>query len=275
MENKQFINEFFTNAINSYLDTKLESESPTFSSFPVIVIRSLIAIYGELDIINPYRTKNEIRMGGFDSNIMKFGFSQKKLNDFKSSLEKYDEIGEEGKNPYFVKIEKYLIDMFAKKITNVSMNKEEMENFEKLLYLSTNPNEIMQRDLNRNTQNKTLIDEYYQSKIFEASHHFKLLPYKKNTLLPEAYTVLGYTLESIASMDEITLNNLNNQIFSFFHIEISDQNKMNRLKEAVSYYKKYGNALTSGNGYVDMLLLVSVIATVMMGLFAITVRVLR
>ncbi len=33
---------------------------------------------------------------------------------------------------------------------------------------------------------------------------------------------------------------------------------MEHLKQAIAYYKRYHNAFTTGNGYVDMLLLLSV-----------------
>ena len=36
---------------------------------------------------------------------------------------------------------------------------------------------------------------------------------------------------------------------------------LERLKEAIDYYKMHGKKLTSGNGYVDILLLMSVIVT--------------
>lgn len=271
-----FINQAFTDAINLYITNKQMPTTPVFYSFPVMVIRTLSYIYGELDIINPFRTNNENRMGGFDTNITKFGFSMKKLQDFKNCFQNYMQAESQGKqtNSYFFKIEKYLIEMFfiKKKATNLSQIQE--QEFQNFIYLSTNTNqEIIQYILSREINAKEL-DLYFQNKYFESNHDFKILPYQKNTLIPEAYTTLGYTLDSISLMDENTLEQLNLKILNFFKIEVEDKNKMEHLKQAIAYYKRYHSAFTTGNGYVDMLLLLSVIATVLMTLFAITVKTL-
>lgn len=276
MTEKVFINEAFTNAINIYMQYKMAGDNPVFSTFPVIVIRTLINIYGELDIINPYRTNNETRLGGFDNNIIKFGFPKEKLTEFKQLMQTFSETKDNGVKPNisFLKIEKYLIDMMMYKKKNGNVKDEEWNNFQTILYLSSNTNPIMKKELQKYLGDSQELDRYFTSKVFENEHQFALHLYKRNTLLPEAYTTLGYSLDSISKMDEDTLENLNHQIFNFFKIDINDQNKMNRLKEAITYYKKYGNSLTTGNGYVDILLLLSVIATAMMMLFAITVKVL-
>ena len=49
-----FINEAFSKAINDYLESKDSKDGILYNSFLVVVIRMLIIIYGELDIINPY-----------------------------------------------------------------------------------------------------------------------------------------------------------------------------------------------------------------------------
>lgn len=273
MEGNVFINPAFTNAINLYLENKHNNTGNIFNSFPIVVIRTLIFIYGELDIINPFRTNNENRMGGFDSNLTKFGFSKKALKKFKEAFQNYNTISTIP-NSYFLIIEKSLIDMFffKKKVTGIT--DEQFVNFKSMIYLSTLQNQMMIQEAQKFVQDFQELDLYFQSKLFESNHNFTFTPYKKNTLIPEAYTTLGYSLEMIAQLDETTLNQLNNKILNFFKIDVSMEDKSNRLKEAVAYYQRYGKSITTGNGYVDMLLLLSIIATIMMTLFAITVRVL-
>lgn len=273
MESNIFINQAFTNAINLYLENKQSSDSIEFSTFPVMVIRTLILIYGELDIINPFRTNNEDRMGGFDSNLTKFGFSKRALTNFKNCFQKCIE-NQTHPNIYFLKVEKYLIDMFFYRKKVINTTEEQIKSFQSYLYLSSNSNELMKKDALKYVDSCIELDLYFQSKLFESNHNFVLLPYKQNTLLPEAYTTLGYTLEMISQLDEQTLGQLNNKILNFFKIDPNEVEKNERLKEAISYYQRYGNSITTGNGYVDMLLLLSIVATVMMTLFAITVRVL-
>ena len=65
----------------------------------------------------------------------------------------------------------------------------------------------------------------------------------------------------ISQLDEQTLGQLNNKILNFFKIDPNEVEKNERLKEAISYYQRYGNSITTGNGYVDILLLMSVIVT--------------
>lgn len=276
MKDNIFINLAINSAIESYMNYKQTTDNEMFVSFPVMVIRTLIAIYGELDIINPYRTQNENQMGGFDENLTKFGLPASFLKKFKESFENY-RIAKEKKefpNPYFIEIEKLLIDMFYYRKKSMNLSSEEIENFQKMLYLSTTNNPVMLQEINSSTNDILVIDHYWNGKLFESNHNLHFMPYKKNTLIPEAYNVLGYSLESIAEMDEATLNELNLKILSFFKIDPAETNQRERLQQAVTYYKQFGNRITTGNGYVDMLMLLSIIATIMMTLFVITVKVL-
>ena len=81
-----FINEVFSRAIELYLKYKDKPNEPEYHRFLVMAIRTLVSIYGELDIINPYITQNEHNMGGFDSNLTKFGFPKSDLEDFKKQF---------------------------------------------------------------------------------------------------------------------------------------------------------------------------------------------
>lgn len=276
MNNNIFVNQAFTNAITMYIKAKKSDNNTEFFTFPVMVIRTLIAIYGELDIINPYRTQNEERMGGFNANLTKFGLSEKKLQQLKDDFQNYFLTKQSNifPNLYFLKIEKTLMDMFALKKKSVNLSEEEIVKFQNFLYLSQNNNPLIQQEIRENTNNIQQLDQYWQIKVFEMNHDFRIMTYKQNTLMPEAYNVLGYSLEYISQIDEKTLDELNKRILYFFKINPEDPDKQERLKQAITYYKQYGNSITSGNGYVDMLLLLSIIATVMMTLFAITVKVL-
>ena len=79
MEQNFFINEAFTIGIKNYL------EKNNSNDFITNIIETLINIYGELDIINPYKTNTESGMGSFDENITKFGYSKENLSLFKQN----------------------------------------------------------------------------------------------------------------------------------------------------------------------------------------------
>ncbi len=266
MEGNVFVNHAIHMAIEKYLKNKNTPDSEEFQSFLVVVIRILILIYGELDIINPYRTQNEKNLGGFDANLKKFGLSDAALEEFKSQCLEYEK---NEQNPdllkfNFIKIQRILVDMFLFKKLHVLISDEELANFRTLLYSQNDPNAIKLALYNRLTPNSTEIMDYLNSKLFEQKHNFVLTEYKDIALDKEAYQLAGYNSVEVLNMSDQEILNINNKVYHFFRIKDTDLNKKKRLESAIEYYKKYGNAITSGNGYVDMLLLSSVVATGLM-----------
>ncbi len=263
MIGKAFINDIVNKAIENYLKYKSTPQDEHFFDFPVMAIRTLIYIYGELDIINPYITQNEHNLGGFDNNLTKYGFSLEKLQDFKNQFLKYTEDLDQNKNPNygFLNLEKYLIDMYFCKKKSMHLTDKEDEEFKSWLYLEENQNPYIQRDINNFCTDKTELAQYFQSISFETSHNFNISEFRTSILLPEAYQIFGYSLEQISQLNDIDLRNMNNQIYNFFRVDANDENRDSLLQKAVNYYKKYGNRVTSGNGYVDFLLFASILAT--------------
>ena len=120
MESK-FINYAFDNAIKSYIKDADKNEI-VGNSFILMVLKMLASIYGEVDIINPYLIKNE---NSFMKNIIRFGYTEEKYIEFVDNFQKYYEIETKNNelnvkinNPYFVIIQKQLIDMFFLKKKN-------------------------------------------------------------------------------------------------------------------------------------------------------------
>ncbi len=272
MTQKQFISSEFSLAIQNYLTTKDQILSGSLP-FAVIVIRTLIYIYGELDIINPYITKNEENLGGFDSNLTKYGFGKEDLQDFKKAFTVFVRTSQEinGTSLNFFKVEKYLIDMFFYKKKAMNLSDEEVINFKEYLSLSTNVNLKDYYDLYLN--NTLKLDHYFASKWYRDKHDYNLIALKRNNLLLDAYYVLGYSKDQILNMKDEELENVNNQVYDFFKIPKDSPNKNGLLMQAVNYYKQFGNRLTSGNGYVDLLLLMSVLCTIVFILLLIAVKV--
>ena len=266
MLEKVFINDCLSQAIDDYLKYKEKPDDPLFQTFPVMVIRTLIFIYGELDVINPYITQNEHNMGGFDSNLAKFGFSKEKIQDFKDSFIKFQEEVSLNKQPNtaFIKIEKYLIDMYFWKQKTMNLPLESQQEFRKYLYLEENDSVIIQNDLNLYCQDKTELERYFKSVSYEMIHNFSLEELRRSTLNPEAYLLLGYSLEQISGLNDLDLQKVNQQVFQFFRVDPNLEDHQDLLLKAINYYKKYGNRVTSGNGYVDFLLFASVLATALM-----------
>ena len=195
MMGKPFINLAVSKAIENYLKYKGKLEEPIFSTFPVFVIRTLIYIYGELDIINPYITQNEHNMGGFDSNLAKYGFSLEKIQDFKNQFLVYEQELSTNKipNTAFLKIEKYLIEMYFCKQKTMHLPIESQEEFKTYLYLPENQQPFIQEELNRVIIDKNELSLYFNSLAFEANHNFSIEELRRNTLTPSLYFTWLFT----------------------------------------------------------------------------------
>jgi len=259
-----FVNPILSTAIDQYLKFKDKPDAPEYNSFLVVVIRTLVSIYSELDIINPYITQNETNMGGLDFNLKKYGYSQEEVDNFEECFVKYEEAVRDNiiPNLAFINIQKHLINMFLYKYKANALEEGEEQRFKLLIYLKDNPNNIFQAYRNKYLDDKDELDKYYIRKKQELSHNYRIVEVKRSLLMPEAYKILGYQMDQVNNLGDTDLRDLNNHIYEFFMIDSNAQDKDEILEKAVNFYKKYGNRVTSGNGFVDMLLLLSVIATV-------------
>lgn len=259
MNQNTFINEAFTIGIKQYLENKENND------FLTVVIKTLINIYGELDIINPYKTNTESGMGGFDENLVKFGYTRENLSLFKQEMMDYYLTKDQIPNKYFNKIEKDLIDMFFLKIKSVNHDENTFNSFKSYLLFN-----------NEKSIDKTEIERYfsYKLKMFNTDIKYQLV--ENNTLNKEAYEMLGYSYDNIINMSKDQLFDINNKVFDYFKIDQNSQDKYLRLDQAIMYYKEFGKKeeKKSENGYVEFLLLSGFIAisiltiTVIIGVLA-------
>lgn len=263
MIGKPFINDVINKAIEDYLKFKATPDNPLFSTFPVMAIRTLIYIYGELDIINPYITRNEQSLGGFDSNLTKYGFQEEKVEDFKNAFLSYQELLVKNviPNSGMLMIQKYLMEMYLMKEKNMHLDFSLEEEFKSYLYISSNPNPYIQKDLSLLGNHANQLQSYFQSIAYEMHHNFSLEEERRTVYPYVAYQVLGYNINQINALSDVDLKKVNENVLNFFRINKEELNKEEMLLKAISYYQKYGNRLTSGNGYVDMLLFLSVLVT--------------
>ena len=258
-----FINKVVSHAIELYLKYKDKPEEPDYHRFLVMAIRTLVFLYGELDIINPYITQNEHNMGGFDNNLTKFGFPNNALEDFKNQFLIFLEEAKNSKVPNsgFIQIEKYFIDMFFYKKKSMNLTEEDVLKFQEYLYIPSNSDPYIQNDMKRFLSDQNVIQLYFESKKFESEHDFSLEEIPRDILSSDAYQVLGYSMDQVYNFTDQDLQAVNNRVYQFFHVHPTEPNKDELLEKAVNYYKRYGNRVTTGNGYVDFLMFASVLAT--------------
>ena len=251
------ISPVFDMGIQTYLDYRFKPESPEFNSFFVVVIRLLCIIYGESCIIIPYQSKVS---NDLDINLVKYGFEMDKIIDFKEQLSKsYSSYQEKKVILYFENIQKILIDMLMKKkdLENISMDK--ITSFYDLLYTPRNKNSIQLSDLFINAVDRWEIDKYFREEL--TKHQRYNTPKKKRILNPDVYDIFGITMEQVNDMTAEYLEFINHQIFLSFGISDYAINKEYILEKRLEEFKR-NNKITSGNGYVDILLVLSVVLTI-------------
>ncbi len=261
-----FINEAFTKAINDYLSSVENPKGVVYNSFLVIVIRLLIVLYSELDIVNPMVINDEELL---KNNLAKYGYSKNDLEMFLSDLQVYYDIEKENENkmikiqnPYFITIQKELIDMLIAKKLNFHLKEKEVQDFYDLLYTpySKNPLQVSYNFLM--TDNVLEIDNYFRKQMKENVK--MVVPREKHLLNVKAYELLNYSMDQINSMDANEIDRVNHQVYDYFKIRENAINKEYLLDKAIEAIEREKNKVTSGNGYVDILLVMSIICTVIM-----------
>ena len=247
MENEIFVNEAVTYGINNILNNSNNDD------FLTKVISTLINIYGQLDIINPYKTKKE---SSFDNNIIKFGYSRENLSLFKQNLQEFYLTKENKPNKYFNQIEFQLIDMYYCKIKSVKQDTSDIESFKKNICFSDS--EINKIYSVKNNE----IDKYwsYKNKLNNNKLEYDIL--ENNTLNKDAYSFIGYSYDNIKNMNEMELENINRRVFEYFKIDINREDRFLRLDQALEYYKDLPKPeeVKQENGYVEFILLTAFVA---------------
>lgn len=260
-----FVNEAFEKAVNDYLLSKDKESSVLYNSFLVVVIRMLINIYGELDIINPFQIKSETAL---DSNLSKFGFTKAQIDDFKRLIDGFYRIEKKNMtsikketNIYFIEVQKKLIDMFDLKRLSFGITDSEQKEFFDLLYTPGTSNALRLSYNFLNAENIYEIAEYYKTvmekKIVEEKE-------KKNLLSFETYKMFGIGIADLSKMNEVEVDSLNSEIYKSLDISENAINKDYLLEEKIKAFRMQNNKVTTGNGYVDILLIMSVIVTTIM-----------
>lgn len=267
MREEYFVNIAFEESIKSYIANANNQNNVHYNTSFVIVIRLLILIYGKLDILNPYYLKNSIV---FMNNLAKFGVNKSEIALFKDDFLRFYEFEKENeerkikiRNPYFTVIQQYLVDMFIAKKKKESVSLKEEETFLDLIYSShtTNPYRIAYNYLMSDDPN--FIEKYYYSKLNEmdVTREIALEKTINGNLNLEALNYLGINLSNLKNMSNEEIMKSQNKAYEYFEVDAESPKRDQDLKEAIDYYKIHGRKLTSGNGYVDILLLMSVIVT--------------
>ncbi len=265
MKEEYFVNIAISRAIELYLSSSKNKDSILYNSFLVVTVRILAFIYGELDVLNPYYLNNSV---AFFNNLAKYGMSRADIAIFKEEFLNYYKFEEENnngkikfKNPYFKNVLKYLVDMFIFKKNSVEVTYQEEEMFLDLAYTShtKNPYRVSYNYLA--SEDPQYIEKYYYSKVNQFDVTSDLSKSISTNLNLEALKYVGVDLSSLKNMSKDEIENAKNEAYNYFMVDATSPSRDDDLESAINNFKNYGKKVTTGNGYVDILLLMSVIVT--------------
>ena len=265
---KPFINEALNKGLEDYLSSKDKPEGVLYNSFLVVVIRMLISIYNELDIINPYKTRN---VDIFDANLMKYGAKKEKIDTFKRLLDGFYTIEKRNEtslrresNIYFIEVQKNLIDLFNYKRFNYGVTDKEVKEFFDLLYTPGTSSALRQSYNYLNAENIYEIAEYYNSETEKNVQNEE--KEKKDLLSFDLYKLFNVSISDLSKMSSEEILKLNRNIYKSLDVSENAINKEYLLQEKIKELTNPKTPVTSGNGYVDILLIMSIIVTVIMAI---------
>ena len=276
MADEKFINEAFHYALTLYDKSKVRPYSPHFNSFLVIVIRALCEIYGEGDIMNSFSSKNE---ASFDNNLKRFGYPDEKIANFKAHMQGFFNWAKTAtpgevvkvKSIDFILIQEDLIDMMIRKMRKIDVSEESSGAFINLLYTKDNPDPRFKLFSMQVADDQDRVANYLKNELFKKDNDYSFELVKDNVLEPKFYDILGLTPYDITNMSQEELNNANMDVLNYIQVDVSEISDKERLDKALDAYLNPKNPLTSGSGFVDGILLASILTTLAVSAFIVSV----
>jgi len=243
-----FINNAINDSIIMYYQAKEKPHSVEFNSFMVTVMRMIVLLYGELDITNCYHTKNEKGMGGFDTNITKYGYPPAKLEKFKENFEKYYEFDMrqrklhiKRKNPYFNAVQKSLIDMMFAKNKRSPLDANQAQEFYNMLFTANSVDFYRRTFAILTAVNPYDVDEYFRKNMFMLSNKITIKPIRRRILSDDIYNFFGIKKELFDSFTQKQIDSVNKQIYDYYQVDPYDYQKEDKLRIAIAQAKKRPN----------------------------------
>ena len=244
-----FINEAIDSGISNYLLIKQEKDYDKAHIFEVYIIRCLCKIYGDINILNPYTINN---INSFKSNLIMFGLKKEDMEEFIKLMGDYSKwlnsTKNVGKTDITSKIEIILINMIIERNKINKFTNEELEFFDKYFDPKNNNfsklHSLITKDVN-------IIPMYWNRKKVLLNNNMKFKRVRNDLLSSQVYNKYGIDKEDISKMSEEKVRNINNRILS----------SENENEKKVKKFNPKNIIITSGNGFVDTLMLLTIMTT--------------
>ena len=240
-----FVNNAINDSIVMYYQSKEKPLSLAYNTFLVTVMRMIILLYGELDITNCYHTKNEKGMGGFDTNLCKYGYPEDQLEIFKDNVEKYYEFDLKQrkrhikrKNPYINRVQKNLVDMMFAKNRVVPLDGKKAQEFYNMLFTGESKDFYRRTYALAYAKHPYEVAKYFRKQMYLMTNKLTLVPVVKRQLSNEIYDLLDVDTSVIPTLTQKQVDNLNQQIYNYYKVNERDYDKDAKLMEAITMSKK-------------------------------------
>lgn len=225
---------FLDEAVQKYMHNKEDN------SFDVKIIKILSLIYNEIDIINPILLHDYKLL---DANLMKYFKSLEELNKFKKAFSNYMIFKDINS---FLTLYKLIIDMIALKYKDKYITEEEVRQFETYFFEG---------------KSVKALKEYWDSTLYRINHKIRLEEVRDNVYNPYIYYLQGKSLADLRELSNDELVSLNEQILKKYNLSLNDR-KLKQKIDTIVYRALNPLEFSTGNGFVDILMILSFTATV-------------
>lgn len=261
---KIFINPAIEYGIKAYIAQKEGNGYNRAHTFEMHVIKALTIIYGEKTILLPYKIDNE---KAFECNLLMYDLKESDMKKFITCMNDYYyfmknyKVGSDATG-LITEIEQLLMEMINKRNKRHQFNEDEVKQLDSIF----NP---IGGDLKKiksliGKDNGLVIKTWHDKKYELTNTQIRLIAVNPNLLMPNEYAKYGYDIKHVALLSDDEIRNINKAIVD----EMIREESSTKLKKE---NKKRNIVLTSGNGFVDKLMLASIIATeIMIGIVIIT-----
>jgi hypothetical protein len=253
-----FVNEAITNGINIYLGNYSDQNFLLSHYFEYKVIELLARVYGKINITNPYQIHSEFK---FRDNLMIYGAKKEDIVSLISLLDDYNswlKSVSRDKNDIVENIFYILSKLVILKERSVGLLEEDREYYDNFFSLKDNRIDFIVKI----SGDKDRVLEAFKKGEDDINNAPKEEEVKY--LTEDEYEKYGIFFNEVKSLSKDKLKRLNNEIIS--REESNSANSGGTQKTSPLQY-----VLTSGNGFVDALVLLSIMCTELMVGIIITV----
>ena len=159
--------------------------------------------------------------------------------------------------------------MLVKKKLSIDLTEEEMQKFRKLLSSPEAENMLIISDNFMMTKDPYEIVNYFDEMM--KNNQKVVIAKAKEILNMGAYQVLNYSLDDINAMSAEEVDAINKEVYAHFNIKDTAINKKYLLDKAIYDLNHPIPAYSTGNGFVDMLFFLSILATIVLVIAVVTI----